>query len=237
MYEQGRTSFEGTGKHVIWCDEEPPLDCCVEMLYRTITTKGIVLVTFTPLQGMSAVVTSFLEPETEEARAFKTMIQAGWDDVPHLDLAEKTALLATTPPFQREARTKGLPQLGAGAIYQLPESDIKIPPFDLPESWPRCWGMDTDQGAGFYGRCLAGARPRDPNALSLRLLQTYPSDEPRPECLTKRLAFMRRDGGGLRPARRDGSRGGDEHGRHQRILCGWRRRAAAAGNRAVQLGR
>ena len=43
MYEQGRTSFEGTGKHVVWCDEEPPQDCYVEMLYRTITTKGIVL--------------------------------------------------------------------------------------------------------------------------------------------------------------------------------------------------
>ena len=26
-YEQGRKSFEGTGKHVIWCDEEPPQDC------------------------------------------------------------------------------------------------------------------------------------------------------------------------------------------------------------------
>ena len=149
MYEQGRTSFEGTGKAVIWCDEEPPQDCYTEMVYRTITTKGIVLVTFTPLQGMSAVVSSFLEPETEEAKQFKTVIQAGWDDVPHLDAREKEALLATTPPFQRDARTKGLPQLGSGAIYQLPESELKIPPFEIPAHWPRCWGMDTDQGAGW----------------------------------------------------------------------------------------
>lgn len=148
MYEQGRTSFEGTGKHVLWCDEEPPLDCYTEMLYRTMTTHGIVLTTFTPLQGMSDVVKGFLAPEQPDARLYKTVIQAGWDDVPHLDAAEKAALLATTPPFQREARTKGLPQLGAGAIYQLPESDLSISPFEIPLHWPRCYGMDTDAGAG-----------------------------------------------------------------------------------------
>jgi hypothetical protein len=26
-YEQGREAFEGTAKHLIWCDEEPPEDC------------------------------------------------------------------------------------------------------------------------------------------------------------------------------------------------------------------
>ena len=50
---------------------------------------------------------------------------------------------------RREARTKGTPQLGAGAIYQLPESELTISPFELPAHWPRCWGMDTDQGAGW----------------------------------------------------------------------------------------
>jgi phage terminase large subunit-like protein len=91
-YEQGRQSFEGTAKHVIWDDEEPPADVYTEQLYRTITTKGITLVTFTPLQGMSAVVQGFLEPESDEAKAFKWWIQAGWKDVPHLDEAEKRAL-------------------------------------------------------------------------------------------------------------------------------------------------
>ena len=51
--------------------------------------------------------------------------------VPHLDPAEKAAMLATAPPFQREARTKGTPQLGSGAVYQLPESELKIPPFEI----------------------------------------------------------------------------------------------------------
>jgi phage terminase large subunit-like protein len=59
-YEQGRGSFEGTGKHVIWLDEEPPLDVYGECLIRTATTHGIIFITFTPLEGMSQVVLSFL---------------------------------------------------------------------------------------------------------------------------------------------------------------------------------
>lgn len=62
-YQQGRGSFEGTARHVIWFDEEPPLDVYGEALIRTATTHGIVLLTFTPLEGMSDVVQSFLPKE------------------------------------------------------------------------------------------------------------------------------------------------------------------------------
>jgi phage terminase large subunit-like protein len=59
-YEAGRKTFQGTEQDVIWLDEEPPLDVYVECLTRTMTTKGIVMLTFTPLQGMSDVVLEFL---------------------------------------------------------------------------------------------------------------------------------------------------------------------------------
>lgn len=142
-YEQGRKSFEGTAKHVIWDDEEPPADVYTEQLYRTLTTKGIVLTTFTPLQGMSEVVMGFLEPETDAASESKWWIQAGWDDVPHLDAAEKRALIATTPPYQIAARTKGEPSLGSGAIYPIAEADLKVPYRVIPDSWPKGYGMDV----------------------------------------------------------------------------------------------
>jgi phage terminase large subunit-like protein len=62
-YQQGRGAFEGTEQDLVWLDEEPPLDVYVECLVRTMTTGGLVMVTFTPLEGMSDVVTSFLEAE------------------------------------------------------------------------------------------------------------------------------------------------------------------------------
>jgi phage terminase large subunit-like protein len=64
-YQQGRGAFEGTEQDVVWLDEEPPLDVYVECLVRTMTTGGLVMVTFTPLEGMSDVVMSFLDPQRE----------------------------------------------------------------------------------------------------------------------------------------------------------------------------
>ena len=59
-YQQGRGAFEGTAQHVIWDDEEPPMDVYGEQIIRTATTKGILMLTFTPLEGMSDVVQQFL---------------------------------------------------------------------------------------------------------------------------------------------------------------------------------
>lgn len=60
-YQQGRGSFEGTEQDLIWLDEEPPLDVYTECKVRTMTENGLMLLTFTPLDGMSDVVLSFLD--------------------------------------------------------------------------------------------------------------------------------------------------------------------------------
>lgn len=59
-YQQGRGSFEGTEQDVIWLDEEPSIEVYVECLMRTMTTNGLMLLTFTPLEGLSEVVLAFL---------------------------------------------------------------------------------------------------------------------------------------------------------------------------------
>jgi phage terminase large subunit-like protein len=59
-YDQGRKKFQGTAKHVIWLDEEPPADVYDECLLRLMTTDGLMIGTFTPLSGLSSVVLRFL---------------------------------------------------------------------------------------------------------------------------------------------------------------------------------
>jgi len=59
-YEQGRGSFEGTAKDVFWGDEEPPLAIYTEASMRLMTKRGLTILTFTPLEGMSEVVQAFL---------------------------------------------------------------------------------------------------------------------------------------------------------------------------------
>ncbi len=68
---------------------------------------------------------------------------AGWDDVPHLPAKWKAEELAETPVHLRDARSKGIPSLGSGAIYPfLPETFV-IPPFQIPPYFRRGYGMDV----------------------------------------------------------------------------------------------
>lgn len=71
------------------------------------------------------------------------LIQAGWDDVPHLDPEMKARLLANMQPHLREARTKGIPSLGSGAIYPKAPEEIWVEPFQIPDFWPRAFALDV----------------------------------------------------------------------------------------------
>jgi phage terminase large subunit-like protein len=59
-FDQGRKKFQGTAKDCIWLDEEPPMDVYTECLTRTMTRNGIMICTFTPLEGLSDVVLMYL---------------------------------------------------------------------------------------------------------------------------------------------------------------------------------
>lgn len=59
-YDQGRQKWQGETLDGVWFDEEPPMDIYMEGLTRTNATKGITMITFTPLLGMSDVVAMFL---------------------------------------------------------------------------------------------------------------------------------------------------------------------------------
>lgn len=71
------------------------------------------------------------------------VVLAGWDSVPHIKEEEKRDLLKTIPPYQRDARTKGIPQLGQGAIYPIEESEITVEAFKIPQHWPRAFALDV----------------------------------------------------------------------------------------------
>jgi phage terminase large subunit-like protein len=59
-YEQGRGIFEGTELEWLWFDEEPPINVYEEGLIRTATTGGLIVLTFTPLEGWTTTVEQFL---------------------------------------------------------------------------------------------------------------------------------------------------------------------------------
>jgi hypothetical protein len=73
----------------------------------------------------------------------KFLVTATWSDCPHLTEQAKADLLQGIPAYQRDARSKGIPVLGSGAIFPVPEADIVVPDFEVPPHWPRCYGMDV----------------------------------------------------------------------------------------------
>lgn len=94
----------------------------------------------------------------------KFVVGATWDDVPHISAEQKKELWGSIPPYQRDARSKGIPQLGSGAIFPVPESDVIVEPFQLPPYWPRGYGLDVG-----WNRTAAvwGAHDRDADIVYL----------------------------------------------------------------------
>jgi hypothetical protein len=78
-----------------------------------------------------------------EVTSSKYLTQMGWDETPHLTEDAKRELLGSTQPYLRDARSKGVPSLGAGAIFPIPESEFVIPPMKLADHWPRIAALDV----------------------------------------------------------------------------------------------
>lgn len=149
-YDQGRKAFQGT-ERCIWLDEEPPLDVFTECLQRTMTRsngdgESMLMMTFTPLQGMSDTIKDFLGESCDYAEGVKGpgrwVTRAEWEDVPHLSESAKEEMLASIPGFQRDARSKGIPALGQGAVYPFEPSKVFIDPIAIPETYRRCFALD-----------------------------------------------------------------------------------------------
>ncbi len=140
-YQAGKNAFESAKVDVIMLDEECPMDIYVECQIRTITTGGTVFLTFTPDSGLTDTVLHFLE-KVKPGESERFVVMVGWDDVPHLSEERKKQLLATIPPHMRDVKTKGIPYLGTGAIYPIPEADIECSPFQIPHWWPRAYALD-----------------------------------------------------------------------------------------------
>lgn len=138
-YEQGRKVWQGRSVDLIWLDEEPPMPIYTEALTRIIDKRGLVFLTFTPLEGPTEVVTLFLNAPPEMGLYMKN---ASWEDAPHLPDAEKEQLKMSYPVHERETRTSGTPLLGSGAIFPVSDDLLITEPVEIKKWWRRINGVD-----------------------------------------------------------------------------------------------
>lgn len=137
-YEQGEEKFMGRPMDYIWLDEQPSPSIYTQCITRTVATRGIVMMTFTPEDGMTATIHQFMHDIQEG----QFLLRATWDDAPHLDEDRKKQLLAQYSPHERKMRSQGIPVYGKGLVFPIPDEDIMIEPMRIPDHWPRIAGID-----------------------------------------------------------------------------------------------
>jgi phage terminase large subunit-like protein len=149
----------GQGDHVLMGDnvdwfhiDEEPVDSTIypQVITRTVTGGNLIdaekrqheggrgILTFTPENGKTEMVLKFMENPSPT----QFFIRKGWDDAPHLSEEAKASMLGSVPPHQRDMRTKGIPMLGHGRIFDMAEEEITVDPFEIPDKFKVIGGMD-----------------------------------------------------------------------------------------------
>ena len=142
-YSQGQHALMGDCVDWFHVDEEPK----DQSIYPQIQTRGINgndglggrgILTFTPENGRTSLVIKFMD---DPGRG-QFFMQKGWDHAPHLSEDMKNRLMESYPAHQRDMRTKGVPILGHGRIFDLDEKQVTCDAFEIPEHWYIVNGMD-----------------------------------------------------------------------------------------------
>jgi len=105
--------------------------------------------TFTPENGVTEVVGQFMN----DLKDGQFMMSASWDDASdeiktiggkpgHLDKKTREQILNAFPPHERDMRSKGVPMLGSGLVYPVPDEDIMCERMELAPHWLRGCGLD-----------------------------------------------------------------------------------------------
>ncbi|OXE37470.1 MAG: DNA packaging protein [Phenylobacterium zucineum] len=171
-YKDGREKWQGETLDIVAFDEEPPADIYTEGLTRTNATGGMSWLTFTPLLGMSEVVSRFFEEQSPD-RALVTMTIY---DVDHYTDEQRETIIASYPAHEREARSKGIPTLGSGRVFPIAQEAISVPAFHIPKHWPRICGVDFGYDHPMAAAWMAWDRDSD----TLYLYDVFKSRESTP---------------------------------------------------------
>jgi phage terminase large subunit-like protein len=145
----GVEKWQGRSVDCIWLDEEPSRDIYSQAVTRTLDRKGMVYMTFTPEQGMTETVASFMN----NLQSGQALVNATWDDASetvvslrgqkgHLDEGVMQQILSSYSPHEREMRRYGRPSIGSGLIFPIQEEKILIDPIVLEDHWPRIAAID-----------------------------------------------------------------------------------------------
>jgi len=83
------------------------------------------------------------------------------DDAEHYTPQQRQAIIDSYPAYEREARTKGIPIMGSGRVFPIPEEDVFCGPIAIPNHWPQINGLDFGWDHPFAATNIAWDRDAD----------------------------------------------------------------------------
>jgi phage terminase large subunit-like protein len=133
-YEQGREKFQGTGKRLIWFDEEPPKDIWEECFVRVEAGQQLdVILTMTPVKGMTWVYDDIYLATNNPDLFVST---AGWDDNPFLTEGQKEQMARGLSKTSLQVRKEGKFVKRVGLVCAWWDRSVHIRHYDsLDRSW------------------------------------------------------------------------------------------------------
>lgn len=143
--QQGEHALMGATVDYIWLDEEDPYESMrifSQCVTRTLTTRGLVTITATPENGLTELVDKFMKGEGDDDTGSLYFQNATWWDAPHITEDDIREMSSGIPGWQLAMRSKGMPLLGSGLIYDVSDDDIKCESFEIPETWKRVCALD-----------------------------------------------------------------------------------------------
>lgn len=166
--QQGEHALMGATVDYIWLDEEDPfrsMEIFAQCVTRTLTTKGLVTLTATPENGKTKLVKMFMgetddsELSIEQKEAAEKLEDANiednamyWQNATWWDAHESVGghisdkdiadMVKGIPEWQLDMRSRGIPMLGSGVIYDVDPNSIKTPSIEIPGHWKQVAAVD-----------------------------------------------------------------------------------------------
>jgi phage terminase large subunit-like protein len=162
-FDMPRTKWQGAGVDAIWLDEESPEDIFKECLARIVTTRGWILLTFTPVSGQGWWFDRIWTPAVEGLSKWApfTMplatkdpvnedeFEVGTPLIPHLSREQIVEFASEYPdPDERSIRIFGEPKGRQGLVYKQYRKLVhNIPRFEIEPVFDLWGGLDP----GYHG--------------------------------------------------------------------------------------
>lgn len=146
--ELGREHFQGAAIDAVWLDEEPPADVWRECMARTIDRSGKVLLTMTPLKGMTWVYDDLWIPSYRNGGSDQRIyvVQSDVHENRHLPAEEVENWASSMSAEEHMMRIEGKFICLTGRIWadELEKSRAVLPHVPtIDPNWIRCRAIDT----------------------------------------------------------------------------------------------